>query len=116
MSKYGSTRTANGFPSKLEEAVFNILCLREKAKEIKDIRRQHRIDLGFGILWKVDFSFIEVATGETVLAEAKGFEDATYRHKVKMFKNGAGKNKLEIWKGTYSSPFLSETIIPKATK
>lgn len=112
--KYGAVKTADGFPSKLESAVNQILFLRERAGEIRNIRRQHRVDLGFGILWKVDFSFELCATDETVFCEAKGIEDATYKHKVKMWRNGAGPGKLEIWKGDYRRPVLVEVISPRA--
>jgi hypothetical protein len=114
--KYGATRTADGFPSKLEAAVYQILCLRERAGEIKDIRRQHCVDLGYDIRWKVDFSFTECATGETVWAEAKGQWTADASIKLRMWKNGRGPGKLEIWRGDYRRPQLVEVIEPKKMK
>lgn len=111
-NKFGAKRTADGFPSMLERAVYHVLLLREKAGEIRDIRRQHCVDLGLGVRWKVDFSFEVVATGLRRFAEAKGLEDAGYKIKKRMWKNGAGIGELEIWKGSWRRPALAETVIP----
>lgn len=115
-NKYNRTRTANGFDSKLEEAVYNILLMRERNGEIKDIRRQHTIVLQEGkrttrIVWKCDFSFTDIKTGKTVFAEAKGFQDRVYLLKLKMFR-AKPQGRLEIYKGTYQRPFLAEVIEP----
>ena len=114
-SKYRAKRTADGFPSKLEASVYQMLLLREKAGEIKNIRRQHAVQFACGPRWKVDFSFTDCATGETVYCEAKGAELETYRLKKRMYAGcpvleSAGK--LEIWKGTYARPVLVEEIKP----
>lgn len=115
-NKYNRTRTANGFDSKLEEAVYNILLMRERNGEIKDIRRQHTIVLQGGkretrITWRCDFSFTDVKTGKIVFAEAKGFSDRTYLLKLKMFR-AKPQGKLELWRGSYQRPFLAEVIEP----
>ena len=107
--KFGATRTASGFPSKLEEAVFNILCLREKAGEIRNIRRQHSVPVVIEINWKCDFSFEDCKTGETVLAEAKGMVDPRFA----MIKRGKIPYRLEIWKGHHLRPHLDEVIETK---
>jgi hypothetical protein len=111
-NKYNAKRTADGFPSKFEAAVFQILLLRERAGEIRGIRRQHCVDLGYRIRWKIDFSFTDVDSGRTVFAEAKGFPDQVYKMKLKMYRNGAGEHKLEIWKGTWRKPYLAEVFDP----
>jgi hypothetical protein len=115
-NKLHAEKTANGFPSKLEEAVYSTLLLRERAGEITDIRRQHALRFPCGPAWKIDFSFIDVATGERIYCEAKGAEMETYRIKKNMFAGcpvleSAGK--LEVWKGEHKQPKLVETIYPK---
>lgn len=110
-SKYGAVRQS-GFASKLEASTYQILCLREKAGEIKDIRCQHTVDLGFGVSWKIDFSFTRTLTGETVFAESKGFQDPVYKLKLRMWKHGAAKGLLEIWGGSWQKPVLVEIIKP----
>lgn len=112
-NKYNAVRTADGFPSKLEASVYQILKLREKAGDIKDIRRQHVVDLGYGVRWRVDFSFVDCKTGERIYAESKGVECEGYRLKRTMWKNGAGPGLLEIWKGNHTKPRLVETIEPR---
>lgn len=104
--KFGAVRTADGFPSKLEAAVFQVLCLRERAGEIREIQRQARVDLGFGIAWKVDFRFTDTKTGEWVWAEAKGKWERDAALKLRMWENGAGPGDLEIWQGSYRNPVL----------
>lgn len=111
-NKFNAVRT-NGFASKLESAVYELLLLRQKAGEIKNIKKQHSVDLGLGVRWKVDFSFELVETGERIWCEAKGIEGEGYRLKRTMWKNGAGPGPLEIWKGSHARPRLIETIIPR---
>jgi hypothetical protein len=68
--------------------------------------------LGFGIRWKVDFSFIE--NGQLVFAEAKGKEDRDFKLKFRLWKEGRGLGPLELWKGTAARPLLVGTYYPKA--
>ena len=117
--KFGATRTnhaGRSFASKLEASVFDLLTLREKAGEIRDIRCQHTVDLGFDIRWRVDYSFEEVATSERVWAEAKGLETPDYALKLKLWRNGCGPGRLEIWKGTHVRPRLVEVVKPHGMK
>jgi len=112
-SKYGAKRT-NGFPSKLENAVHEMLLMRQLAGEIKDIKQQQTVVLQPGgkdvrIAWKVDFSFTKVATGETVFAEAKGFPTNDYLLKLKLWR-AKPQFDLEIWTGDYRRPTLKEII------
>lgn len=117
-NKYGAVRTAGGFPSKLEASVYQVLCLRIKADDIRDLRRQRTVTLQEGpanqrITWKVDFSF-ETREGETVYVEAKGFETEAYLLKLKLWRHH-GPGPLEIWKsGGPGYPVLVETVIPAA--
>lgn len=120
--KYGATKVkydSKEFPSKLEASVYQQLQLREKAGEIKEIRMQHAVRFPCGPSWKVDFSFVDVATNETIFCEAKGLELETYRIKKRMYSGcpvieNAGT--LEIWKGSYQHPKLTEVIKPQRCK
>lgn len=114
-SKFNAEKTGDGFPSKLEAAVFQMLLLRLKAGEIDDIQRQASVDLGFGIRWKVDFRFIDVKSGEFVWAEAKGKWERDAALKLRMWENGAGPGPLEIWQGDYRNPVLVRIVKPKNT-
>ena len=110
--KYGNTRS-DGFSSKLESAVHQILLLLERAGEITDIKQQVCVELICGIRWKVDFSYTCVASGEQIWAEAKGLETDRYRICKKLWEGGFGPGPLEIWKGNWRKPIMVETIIPK---
>lgn len=110
-NKFGAKRV-DGFPSKLEAAVYQLLKLRERAGEISDIKRQQTVVLQEGsrdvrITWRVDFSFIE--RNELVYAEAKGIENADYKLKLKLWRANPPAP-LEIWKGHHMRPKLVERI------
>jgi hypothetical protein len=108
-NKYSAV-AKDGFPSKLEAAVYDILLLREKAKEIKDIRRQVRVELTkAAIAAKIDFAFIDVRSGETVYCEAKG-SDTERWILIKRLWPHYGPANLEIFKGRYTRPQLVEII------
>lgn len=113
MSKFYNTRTGSGFSSKLEESVYQILTLREKAGEIRSITQQVTVELICGIRWKVDFAFIDVKTKKSVWAEAKGCETDRYRLCLKLWAGGFGPGPLEIWKGRWEKPMLVEIVTPK---
>ena len=106
-----------GFSSKLEKAVYIKLKDREILGEVTDIKMQQTVrlhDLATGEVrnWKVDFSCVDRATGQTIYVEAKGFEDREYIRKRNMWrKNPPGR--LEIWRGTHRRPRLVEVIDPK---
>jgi hypothetical protein len=112
-NKYKAKRT-DGFPSKFEAAVYYLLVLREKTGEIKNIKRQQTVVLQDGprevrITWKVDFSFEICATGKTGYAEAKGFETADYKLKLKLWRANPPA-RLEVYKGNYKKPKLDEVV------
>jgi hypothetical protein len=111
-SKYGAVKSGD-FPSKLEASVYQVLCLRERAGEIRDIKRQATVNLYGRLRWKVDFKFTLVATGEPVWAEAKGVWTRDAKMKLNLWRDGMGLGKLEIWMGHYLSPKLVEVVIPK---
>lgn len=112
--KYKAKPT-NGFPSKLESAVYDYLVRRESLGEIAEIKRQCAVVLkncdvcGTRVSWKVDFSFIETASGEIVYAEAKGVETADYKRKLKLWKKNPPA-RLEIYKGSGTRIRLVEKV------
>lgn len=126
-NKYRATKTADGFGSKLEAAVYTKLLDREKLGLIRDIKRQQTVVLipggrGERVTWRVDFSFEErhllESEGEAnwawklAYAEAKGFETRDYVIKLKLWRY-MPPAPLEIWKGNYRSPKLVERIEAK---
>jgi hypothetical protein len=77
------------------------------------------VHLAFGIRWKVDFSFEQRQKDDTWVmtwCEAKGFNTADFKIKLKMWREGAGPGPLELWKGNARAPKLVEIIIPKQIK
>jgi len=113
-NKYRATRT-DGFPSRLEAAVFDLLNMLLNAGKIIRIRQQHRIDFPCGIGWKVDFS-CDRPDGSTYLVEAKGFETSDYILKKRMYARCpclTAPSHLEIFKGSYAKPRVAEVISRK---
>lgn len=122
--------TSGGGSSKLERSVHALLLLREKSGEIDDIKRQCSVELGIEIVisartqkerrriirWKVDFCFRVVKTDERMWAEAKGIETRLYRKQLRLWREGAGPGRIEIWKGNYRRPRLVEIVEPKKEK
>lgn len=112
MNKYRAQRVG-GFGSKLESAVHDLLELRVRAKEIKDLKCQQTVRLTAAeITYRSDFSFVEIASGETVWAEAKGVETERWRI-IKKLWAFYGPGRLLIFKGGYGNPKLVEEIISK---
>lgn len=112
-NKYNAVRS-NGFGSKLESAVYQLLLLRQKAGEIKDINQQVSVDLTCGIRWKVDFSYYEKRLKKTAWVEAKGCETERYRMCLKLWRGGHGPGTLLIYKGSYVKPTLVDIVVPRA--
>lgn len=115
--KYNNKRVedASGrtFGSKLERAVFDLLCLREKAGEIKDIQQQDTVYLTKArIQYIPDFKFINTKTNEPEWAEAKGLETPVWRLKRKLWPH-YGPGKLEVYKGRENNVVLHETLTRK---
>lgn len=110
-NKFGAVST-NGFPSRLEAAVYAILELRQMAGEIRELKRYPSVRLTKRISWKLDYEFVLVATGARTFAEAKGVLTDECALKLKLWRDAAPGN-LEWWKGSHSSPFLAEIIVPE---
>lgn len=120
-SKYGNQKAKSdgrSFHSKLERSVYELLKLREKAKELEVIQCQYSCTTSRAkIRFIPDFLCKDLNTGEFFLVEAKGFEAERWPIVKKLF-NSYGINelvvsKMEIWKGSYSSLRLDETLIPE---
>ena len=108
--KYGNAMAGG---SKLEEAVYALLKVREEKGEISDIQRQQSVELQGGsretrISWRADYTYIRNSTGERICVEAKGFPTEVWKLKLKMIR--FKRIKTEIWAGTYTRPFLQEVI------
>lgn len=115
-NKFSAVKIKDGartYDSKLEAAVGQILHLREKAKEISDIKHQVVVHLTRAqISYRADYSFFDVKTKSTVHVEAKGVEGERWRV-IKNLWKFYGPTVLEIWKGTAANPLLAEVIIPR---
>ena len=114
--KFGATRVktpGQTFDSKLEHAVYQILLLRERAGEIRNIRSQVTLRLTEAkIGYRCDFTFEDCVTGATVACEAKGdYPNSIWDLKKRLYKF-YGPFKLEIWKGSHTTPQLVEVITP----
>lgn len=108
-----SERAGYSFASKLEASVFDHLMLLQKAGEIKDLKCQDTVYLTDArIIYKPDFRFVDVKTGETIWAEAKGVELGPWRQKLKLWRF-YGPGPLHIYKGHHLRPTLVEVVIPK---
>ncbi len=112
--KYGMS--PNG--SKLEKAVGEILYLRERAGELRDVQEQVKVRIccdnpdcpsNMRIHSIIDFSAFDVKKEKTIYIEAKGFETSDYRIKRRLWLHN-GPSDMEVWKGDYRRPKLSEII------
>jgi len=110
-NKYGAIRTS-GFSSKLEAAVHQVLLLRQATGEIKDIKCQQSVLLMGVVRWRIDFSAIDCKSEKLFYIEAKGLSDRVFKMKLKLFKHDPPA-RLEIWRGSYMRPFLSEVVESK---
>jgi hypothetical protein len=107
--KYRNIRSS-GFASKLERAVYNLYELQQKAGEISDLRCQAKVYLTEArILYIADFAFIRA--GVRCYGEAKGMATPVWAIKLRLFRH-YGDGPLEIWGGSYTTPKITELVIP----
>lgn len=99
-------------PSKLEAAVCDMLHLREAGGDIRNLKWQATVHLGFGVKWKVDFKFEQSPDWHERWAEAKGKEDRDFKLKFRMWKEGCGPGPLEMWRGEWRRPYLERVYWP----
>lgn len=98
MNKYGNKKViVNGikFDSKLEARRYCELKLLERAKEIKDLRRQVEFELQpsykknnkiiRSINYVADFVYYDVKRRKTIIEDTKGFKTEIYKLKKKIF-------------------------------
>jgi hypothetical protein len=115
--KFGNQKTerdGHWFDSKLEGALYQELKLLEKAGEIEGLH--HHPGTVFlseaRIQFRPDFTFIRKATGLREWAEAKGYQDAKWPLKKKLWLH-YGPGHLHIYGGSHARLRLIETIIPR---
>jgi hypothetical protein len=115
--KFGARRTfcsiGHHHPSALEASVCEILILREKAGDIRNLKYQQTVHLAYGVKWKIDWAFEQGPKWISSFAEAKGADTSDFKLKLRMFREGAGDGPLELWRGTHKRPYLEKIIIPK---
>ena len=109
MNKYNADNS-NGFASKLEAEVYNILMFKQNTGLISNLRCQHSVELTRAkIGCKIDFSFEQ--NGILCFAEAKGMETDRWRIIKKLWRF-YGPGDLYMYTGHYRDPKLSEIIKP----
>lgn len=110
-NKCGAERT-NGFASKLEASVYQLLQLRQKAGELEIIGTQHELWLTEArIVYKPDFTLRDVKLDVLWYCEAKGYEFPKWPIIKKLWPYyGPAGSWLEIWKGSYKNPVLTEVL------
>lgn len=102
----------HSFASKFEAALYQWIKLRELNGEVTDVKCQETVYLTEArIIYKPDFSYIDSQTKKKIYAEAKGFETPEWRIKRRLWEY-YGPGILEIYKGSYTSFQLHETLKP----
>lgn len=116
--KYGSSKVEydnQSFASKFEAALYQWLKLRELNGEIRDVKCQETIYLtNARIIYKPDFSYVDIKSDKKIWAESKGFETSDWRIKRRLWEH-YGPGPLEIYKGSAKNFQLHETLTPKAS-
>jgi len=117
-NSYGAKRVEHAgrsFASKFEAAVFDMLWLREKAQEIRDLVCQVHVHLTAAkIVYIADYSWIECANDQRLYGETKGYETDVWRIKRRLWQH-YGPGPLLIWRGSHRKYRLHETIVPQPT-
>lgn len=98
MNKYKNQKTIIDniqFDSKLEAKKYAELKLLERAKEIKDLRRQVKFELQpkfiknnktiRAINYIADFVYYDIRKCKTIIIDTKGYKTESYKLKKKMF-------------------------------
>jgi len=101
------------FSSRLEANTYLELEKREKLGYITNLKLQDRLYLGpERFQYTPDFKCLDLMTNEEFWVEAKGMECPTWRRNYRLWKNGKGPGRLEIYKG--NPPKIVEVLIPKS--
>lgn len=100
------------FASKLESALYDLLCLMEKAGEITNIKCQDHVYLTDARIQMIpDFRAYDIKLNTVVYYEAKGFETAVWRIKRKLWAY-YGPGPLRIYMGSHKRLYLAEELLP----
>lgn len=115
-NKFGARKTlcsqGHPHPSALEASVCEILVLRQKAGDIRNLKYQHTATLAFGVKWKIDWSFEQSPDWHLRFAEAKGQDTREFKLKLRMWVGGCGAGPLELWRGDHRRPRLDRVYVP----
>lgn len=102
------------FSSKLEAAVYNLLKLREKAKEIEIVDHQAHVYMTKARVHFIpDFRVFDYKLNDFVYVEAKGVELPPWRIKRSLWP-WYGPGRLEVYKGSHHKVFLHEVLDNKS--
>lgn len=114
-AKFGNKKTqrdGRSFASKLEAELYDLLRLRELAGEIQFLKCQVQVHLTDArIIYKPDFSYLNLVKNRNEWAEGKGFETPEWRIKRRLWMH-YGPGPLLVYKKS-GTLFLAEEIIPK---
>lgn len=114
--KYGNKKVEHAglwFDSQLEKALFDLLSLKQRAGEIRDLAHHPgTVYLSEArVQYRPDFRFTNCENEEVEYAESKGFETSDWRIKRRLWQS-YGPGKLYIYKGSAGRLKLAETLIP----
>lgn len=111
-----TTYAGRSFRSKGEKTLFQLLELREKAKEIRDIKQEVRVVLAAqNVNYYADFSAFDVKLGEQVWFEFKGCWIEPWPTKLNLWR-AWGPGRLEVYERGKDYPRLMEVVIPDPAK
>jgi hypothetical protein len=108
-NKYKAKKTALGFPSALEETHYADLLYREKARLVRNVERQVRVQLTPGVAWKCDFKCFDIALNREVWEESKGVVTERFAL-IKQLWPDFGPGLLRIYKGSRGRVWCAEEI------
>jgi len=102
------------FPSKLERATANLLVIRQRAKEIKDLEFQPRVRLleHPDLNYKPDFRYFDIERKQLYHVESKGFVGERWRV-IRVVWAHFGPTPLEIMVAGKYGPRVQKTLWPK---
>lgn len=108
-AKACKAKDGQGFRSQLERDVYETLKLMERAKVIKNIRREQSIQLTPSIKHKLDFIVTDAATERDYGIEAKGAVDASWSIKRRLYAD-FGPFEIQVWKRAGKKVDIVEVI------
>jgi hypothetical protein len=101
---------ASGCGSELAKSVYAILQDRLAAGEIRNLRREVRVELTAAkVPCKIDFAFEAAPDWRERFAEAKGDQSQFWRAYTKLWER-YGPAPLDIWRGTAARPVITRAV------